>query len=154
LGGQLALADAGSGHCVPGETVFFSCSVGAKTVSVCGSSNLSAQSGWVEYRYGPIGSPELVLPRTRVHPRGVVQAGTWAFSGGGGAFLQFRGRPYTYAVYTAIGRGWREKAGVVVRKGDKTVANLPCRGPVQSELGPDLFERAGLGNEPDAFDLP
>lgn len=142
------------GQCAADEVVAFTCSTGDKTVSVCASSDLSAQAGWIQYRFGPPGAPELVLPRTHSHPRGQVQAGTWTFAGGGGAFMEFANPPYSYAVYTAIGRGWGEKAGVAVQRDGKRVSNLPCRGPVQSELGPDLFDRADLDNRPEAFDLP
>ena len=46
------------GHC-SAETAFFSCPVdGGKTVSLCGSSDGSV----LQYRFGPIGSPELSFP--------------------------------------------------------------------------------------------
>lgn len=154
LAAQPGLADPKSGHCSSGDWVIFSCDTGKKTVSVCASPDLSARDGWVEYRFGPIGAPELVVPATRSHPRDGVQVGTWSFSGGGGAFMQFSNAPYAYAVYTAIGKGWGETSGVAVLKNGKRVANLPCRSPVQSELGPDLFDRAGLADEPAAFELP
>ncbi|SDW49077.1 hypothetical protein SAMN05421783_104237 [Thiocapsa roseopersicina] len=154
LAAQPGLADATNSHCSSGELVVFSCDTGKKTVSVCASPDLSARGGWVEYRFGPVGAPELVFPAARSHPRHVVQAGTWGFSGGGGAFMQFSKAPYAYTVYTAIGKGWGEKSGVAVLKNGKRIANLPCLGPVQSELGPDLFGRAGLDDQPDAFELP
>jgi hypothetical protein len=140
--------------CTSDERVVFACRTGEKTVSVCAASDLAAQTGWVQYRFGAGGAPELVLPPTHAHPRGTVQAGTWMFSGGGGAFMKFPNPPYTYTVYTAIGRGWGEKAGVAVEKDGKPVANLRCQGKVQSMLGQDLFDRAGLVNDPDAFALP
>jgi hypothetical protein len=147
-------AGGGLSLCATGEEVIFACSTGSKIASVCASGDLSDQAGWMQYRFGPPGSPELVYPQEQVHPRGTVQAGTWTFSGGGGAFLKFLKPPYSYTVYTAIGRGWGERAGVAVEKNDRLLTNLACEDEVMSEVGPDLFRRTGLAEEPEAFQLP
>lgn len=154
LWGWTATAGRAPSLCASDEEVIFACSTGSKIVSVCASRDLSDQAGWLQYRFGPPGSPELVHPQEKSHPRAFVQAGTWTFSGGGGAFLRFLKSPYAYTVYTAIGRGWGEKAGVAVEQDGRPLANLACESEVQSEVGPDLFRRAGLADEPEAFQLP
>ena len=45
-----------AGHCHPDEDVFFSCLVEGGAVSVCGG------SGELQYRSGPVGRPDIMLP--------------------------------------------------------------------------------------------
>lgn len=146
-------AKAGSSQCTEDEAVLFCCKTGEKLVSVC-ASDLSADSGSLQYRFGPEGAPEIRLPPAARDWRKLVKSGTLTYSGGGGAYLAFENPPYRYIVYTAIGRGWGEKAGVAVEKDGKLVSNLPCAGEPTSELGPDLFSSAGIPGDSKGFDLP
>lgn len=141
-------------HCSADEQTLFTCSTGSKTVSVCATANLSADAGSVQYRFGPPGAPELVYPPTTADWRTLTRGAVLTFAGGGGAYLAFTSGPYRYVVYTAIGRGWGEKAGVAVEKNGKRVASLPCKGKEVSELGPDLFAKAGIAEDTAGFDLP
>ena len=84
----------------------------------------------------------------------MTRSGTWSFSGGGGAWLRFTRGPTSYIAYTAIGRGWGSKAGVAVLQNGKLLANLPCHGAPDSEIGPDFFSRAGIADDDQTFDLP
>jgi hypothetical protein len=147
------LAGAAEAHCSSGEQTLFSCSTGSKIVSVCATPDLSTVDGVVQYRFGPKGSPELRHPPA-ADWRKWTRGGVLTFAGGGGAYLAFVRGPYRYLVYTAIGRGWGEKAGVVVEKSGKRVASLRCREKETSELGPDLFARAGIIEDRVGFDLP
>lgn len=54
-------------HCVAGEEVFFSCPMEGsnKTASLCGGIDESGVPLWLQYRFGPIGSAELVFPAER-----------------------------------------------------------------------------------------
>ena len=141
-------------HCSAQEQTLFNCSTGKKVVSVCATQDLSADAGSVQYRYGRPGAPELVYPTTAAGWRKLTHSGVLTFAGGGGAYLTFTNGPYRYVVYTAIGRGWGEKAGVVVEKNGKRVASLPCKGKETSELGPDFFAKAGLAEDTAGFNLP
>lgn len=154
LCGFSPLVGAVESHCAKDESIVFNCSVGKKIVSVCASKSISATSGYLQYRFGPKGAPELIYPAARTVPNADIQAETLSFSGGGGAYIRFKRDKYGYVVYTAIGRGWGEKAGLAVEKDLKLLANLPCQMPVQSELGPDFFEQAGLAKDPIGFELP
>ena len=154
----LAMAGAPPGtaapsHCAAGERVVFSCAVGAKTVSVCAAGDLSSTGGTLRYRFGPMGQPEITYPPEGAW-RDVTRAGRWIFSGGGGAWLAFNRPPFRYVVYTAIGRGWGEKAGVAVEKEGRLLTNIPCRGTPVSELGPDFFTSAGIADDTAPFDVP
>ncbi|MGH8548697.1 MAG: hypothetical protein ACRERU_08900 [Methylococcales bacterium] len=145
---------AAESHCAADETIMFSCNTGKKIISVCGSKTASTSSQYLQYRFGPKGAPDLLYPDKKVHPGNNVRARTLTFAGGGGAYIRFQRDQYAYVVYTALGRGWGEKAGVVVERDHKQVTSLPCKGPVTSELGPDLFEQAGLPEDQEGFDLP
>jgi hypothetical protein len=69
----LAAERRGGSLCRADEQVFFNCAVAARTgrkiVSLCGSRKLSAQEGYLQYRFGRSGAPELVFPAGRSHPR-------------------------------------------------------------------------------------
>lgn len=140
-------------HCAPDEKVIFSCGTGAKIVSVCASGDLSAGMGSLSYRFGPPGHPEMTYPPPGPW-RDVTRSGTWMFSGGGGAWLAFHRETFRYIVYTAIGRGWGEKAGIAVEQNGKRLMNLACRGKPVSELGPDFFSESGIPDDDTPFDLP
>jgi hypothetical protein len=139
-------------QCGASERVIFSCETGAKVVSVCASGELSAGVGSLSYRFGPPGHPEITYPTGPW--RAVTRSGEWTFSGGGGAYLAFRREAFRYIVYTAIGRGWGEKAGIAVEQNGKLLTNQPCRGKPVSELGPDFFSDSGIPNDDTPFELP
>lgn len=153
MAAPVALAVANS-HCRDTEQTLFSCSTGRNLVSVCGSADLSGGAGWLQYRFGPPGAPQLSQPALGATWRERVSAGTVMYSGGGGAYLMFHNPPYKTTVYSADGRGWGHKAGVVVDKQGKRLANLRCRQAETSELGPDLFERAQIPPADSGFSLP
>jgi hypothetical protein len=140
--------------CGPGEHTVFSCPIGKKWVSVCASKDLSPTAGYLQYRFGPEASPEISFPPETERPHPYVQAKTLMFSGGGGAYLRFVNGQYGYVVYTAIGKGWGTKDGVVVEKDGKQVASLKCGKPPVSELGPEFFTSAGLPEDSEEFELP
>lgn len=140
--------------CAPPQRALFACSVGAKVVAVCASPDLAADAGRVQYRFGRPDALDLAYPPADADWRTLTRGGTLVYSGGGGAFLAFARAPYRYVVYTAVGQGWGSRAGVVVEKGGRRIANLACKGEVTSELGPDLFTRAGIAEAETAFELP
>jgi len=155
----LLLFAAGSGqaatstHCTANERIVFSCATDIKVVSVCASGDLTQSGGSLSYRFGPVGRPEISYPSSGT-PRDVVKAGRWVFAGGGGAWLAFHRSPYRYIVYSAIGRGWHERAGLAVEKDGRLLTNLRCRAMPISELGPDFFSSAGISDDEAPFDLP
>ena len=141
-------------HCVPPEQSVFSCTTGTKIVAVCRTPELTADSGALQYRFGLPAALELSFPPAGADWRVVTRGGTVAFSGGGGAWLAFTNARYRYVVYSAVGQGWGSKAGVVVEKDGKRIATLACKGVATSELGPDLFSKAGVEAVEGDFDLP
>lgn len=140
--------------CTPDEQVVFQCDIGARRVAVCASRGLGAQGGQLQYRYGRPAAVELAYPSADTPWRDVTRGGTLMFSGGGGAWLAFTRGEHRYVVYTAIGQGWGDKAGVVVERGGRRLAVLGCTRPPVSDIGPDLFERAGIPTLEEGFELP
>ena len=125
-------------HCDAAETIHFSCSTsGSKVLSLCGG------PGRLQYRFGPVGAPELEHPpdsrieaftvEHRSYPR--FEADVATFTTGG----------FTYAVTEASGGGGgpdaesNNFAGVYVLQGDDVVASVPCTGPVSSRWEPLLL---------------
>lgn len=144
---------AASSQCTDTESVLFTCRIGKNVISVC-ASQLSADAGLVQYRFGPEGAPKIRFPATAQDWRTRARAGMLTYAGGGGAYVAFTNASYRYVVYTAIGRGWGEKSGVAVEKNGKLVSNLPCTQDPVSELGPDLFSKGGFPSDPAGFNLP
>jgi hypothetical protein len=140
-------------HCATNEQTVFSCVTDHKVVSVCASGDPAHYGGSLTYRFGPLGRPEISYASPG-QSQDVAKAGRWVFAGGGGAWLAFHHSPYRYIVYTAIGRGWHEKAGLAVEKDGHLLTNRRCRGEPISELGPDFFSSAGIPDDETPFDLP
>ncbi len=152
-------ADVGpESFCTVHETIVFACRSGAKLVSVCASADLSASSGYLQYRFGKpgAGAIELTLPKDERLPPASATGENVGFSGGGGSWLRFANGTHSYVVYSGIGR-WGEdgqtleKEGVRVENKGKTVAELACSGTLTSELGPEWFERAGISANGEEF---
>lgn len=141
-------------HCLPTEQVVFRCELGAKRVAVCASADLAATGGQLQYRFGRPGAAELVHPAADADWRLVTTGNVLTFSGGGGAYLAFQRQTYRYVVFTAIGQGWGQRAGVVVERDGRRIAQLRCTSAPESLIGPDLFERAGIAADARGFDLP
>lgn len=144
--------------CSARETIVFACRSGAKLVSVCASADISASSGYLQYRFGKpgAGAIELTLPKDERAPSASATGENVGFSGGGGSWLRFRNGDHAYVVYSGIGR-WGddgqtlEKEGIRVENKGKTVADLACSGPSTSELGPEWFEQSGISANDEEF---
>jgi hypothetical protein len=140
-----------SGHlCSRDEVVVFSCRTGAKAVSVCASGDASPTSGYLQYRFGKPGSPEMILPLSWAIPPHAATGAAESYSGGGAAWLRFKHGGYGYVVYTGIGR-WgdrgeaRDVAGLVVEQPQAPNRHMDCAGKPTSLLGPAWFEAVGIG---------
>jgi hypothetical protein len=165
--------------CGPNEDRVFWCPAGRQTISVCAKSE-PGQPRLLTYRYGRQAAgafslaatpgadlPSATLPdgdqargaasgTARGTASGTAQlaARTLMFSGGGGAYLRFTTGAHDYVVFSAIGKGWGEKQGVAVVQGGKTTHFRRCTGKAVSSLGPSLFERMGIAEDPQEFVLP
>lgn len=136
------------------DEVVFNCRVGARIASVCASREWSAENGRFQYRFGRPQRLEIAVPFPSARPRESARAGVLSFSGGGGAYLRFPAGRHAYVVYTAISGRWGERAGVVVERDGRPLAAFDCRGPIESMIGPALFERGGFEEDAGGFLIP
>jgi hypothetical protein len=158
---SLPLAGVAGRLCNRDEVVVFSCRTGAKEVSACASEDATRTGGYLQYRFGKPGLPEMALPSAGIIPVRAATGASESYSGGGAAWLRFRQGGYGYVVYTGIGR-WGDKgktrdiAGVVVEQPKAANRNMRCVGKVISLLGPVWFEKVGIGRSHpgESFDLP
>ena len=140
LGAAYPVAGLAASHCGESEKTYFSCKVrgSAKVVSLCGAPNLLSgsqedlQNGWLQYRFGVLGKPELVYPAQKKgsvfaflgswsQHKQISPQDTWGFD----ETLSFRNGTAEYAI--TIARYEREVYGVGVTQGAKFVS-FPCAG--------------------------
>jgi hypothetical protein len=116
--------------CYPHEEIYFSCPIGRKIASVCASGNISPENGYVQYRFGRPGKPELEFPAEPEPPRDRFSISD--FSGGSvnSTHLKFNSGGYVYVVYQSA------TSGVYVKKNGKTVVNLSCDDGYYQQISP------------------
>jgi len=122
-------------HCTTNEQVFFNCKVkSGKLISVCGSQNLSSESGCVQYRFGPLGRPELQYPATTLERPDHFALESHRPYQAESELLHFSVGEHEYSVYQAHGTDAipHNTAGVLVSgpnigaKGESSFSNLKC----------------------------
>lgn len=132
---SFAFSETNQTHCTSGEIIYFSCSAGKKLISVCGSKNLSANSGYLQYRFGPAGKTEITLPPTKDIP-----AKNFIYSNStgtmmGSASLSIKSGRFRYDIYEQYSiRGGEDAQGVMVFRDQKEVADVKCKVTSVSEI--------------------
>lgn len=156
-----ATASARTTFCAADEVTVFNCATAGRIVSVCASKGSPAVAGWLQFRFGKpdAAEPEIVSPAGHVPPARAAFGGSVPYAGGGAAWLRFSTGKVTSTVYSAIGRfGPKdeivERSGLVAHSDGKQIASLACVGKVTGDFGPDWFERAGIKDGGQEFDLP
>ncbi len=149
-------APAAPSLCTAAETTVFDCPLaGGRRAAVCASADLSASAGTLQYRFGRPGKVELQWPPAAAADwRAAVKAGQVMYAGGGGAYLRFAAPPFEYVVYSASGRGWGRKAGVMVLKDGQTAAVRRCTAPARSRMNLAFTQQAGLAADEQELELP
>ena len=138
-------------HCEPDETVVFSCGLEAsgKVVSICASTPLARDQGYLQYRFGRIGDIELTFAEDRQNTQEQFLWQTVGYSGGWDTRIQFSNGGYRYQLYDqAFKVSMSEKAlhgGIIILKDEATVAHLKCDaatlGTPYSNTLNDLYEK-------------
>ena len=80
--------------CSAREETIFSCHTKRKTYEICASKDLSATSGYMQYRVGSNGKAEFMVPSQRLVPVGHFKFGLLAR----GAQLTFQNGEFTYEI--------------------------------------------------------
>ena len=140
-------------HCTANERTIFACTTGKKVLSICASKDFSSSSGYVQYRFGPKGSPELSWPPMEDRSRKDIETGQERSARDLVSHLRFKKGNYHYIVFDAFGADIESKAGVVVLKDGKKVASLQCKsGYVVSDLEAFALNKYGLTEDQEAFE--
>ncbi len=114
--------------CSADEDTLFSCAPGHKQqISICSSKNLSASSGYIQYRAAKGGMIEFLFPEKKMLPSKVFAFKEVPWGQGEENSLRFHSGEYAYTAYSNGGR-FSSEHGVLVQRGGKTVARLSCRG--------------------------
>ena len=110
--------------CTPAEKIVFSCTLGAKTASICASPDLTETSGYVQYRFGTDKQLELVYPKTLLPPKAKFFFSSTAYAGGDADRIRFKIAGFDYVVFHSMIRtnfkpgepnDPQESAGLVTR---------------------------------------
>lgn len=124
------------------EKEVFSCQIKKKTLSICKSTNLSKDKGYIQYRYGSDSKKlDIEFPKNTQHPKDHFLAGTQEGNGTFGNLQWIRGNrgDHSYVVYTDTVHQSNQKSGVKVYRNSKLIADLKCDDPDDS-LDVDLLK--------------
>jgi hypothetical protein len=135
------------GHCASGEKAYFDCPAsGGKHLSLCGSPDLGKPTSFLAYRFGPLGTPELVFPATPEDsvPRFRFEARMHVRSMGD--TVQFDNGNIRYTVMAMSGSGHPGEAeannfvGVLVEEDGHLIASVNCVGDATDHLADIVAE--------------
>ena len=148
-------------HCDSNEQVVFSCSTGKKVISLCSSNEASITRGYMQYRFGAIGSAELKYPASLENPKGkfTVENELMPLNDDGSrneeTDLNFKIGSFRYLlIYEANNntsnyknsKDTRETVGanLSVFKDDKQIANLKCINSTILKMKKSIIRDFGL----------
>jgi hypothetical protein len=126
--------------CQKPETEIFNCQLKGKTLSLCGSSDFSKQSGTIQYRFGTLKTIELNYPENPEPPTGKFWSSVADYSGGGESRIHFKNGGYDYIVFentirTSFTPDNRHNpvfnAGLVTKQGAKILSIRRCSNDAQ-----------------------
>jgi hypothetical protein len=124
--------------CEAEEQVVWTCQAGARTISICASTNLNPKEGYAQYRIGRPGALEMEYPTTRVHPRGRF---TYTLYPQGNSTLGFSNGAYKYSVFEDLRSS---EDGVYVERGDDLISNIRCNGGTGFDVVAEAMGQNGL----------
>ena len=126
-----------SSHCFKDENVIFSCATAKKSASLCASKDAAKDKGYVQYRFGVIGKPEMTFPDNKEPANKNFSFEHILGASGYGNFITFNKGTYRYEVSSSFSKG--QDSGVIeVWKSDKNIALIQCKSivkPVEDDLG-------------------
>lgn len=137
----LTQAGAATTLCQQDEQVFFHCSMQGerKMVSLCGSSQLTATEGYLQYRFGSAKNVELEFPRQRAESQKQFQYAHYLRYQVDRTEVSFKRAGYTYTLFDSyegdIQPPRRQRGILIDIPGTKQKSvTLQCRGTVTSKL--------------------
>lgn len=114
--------------CQSDEKVIFSCSTKKKLISVCASKNLSANSGYLQYRIGLLNKLEMEYPETHKEANGLFEYFTTFHNAESSQFLSFKKDIYEYTVFSRHDHtvSDEEGEGVDVSRNGSLISTVKC----------------------------
>lgn len=135
--------------CQVNEQVIFSCPTNKnKIISLCASRNLSAEQGYIQYRFGTMRATEMQYPSVKLLPAQAFKGRTQVFSGGGGTYLRFQNDDYDYIIYTGTGKG-HVVQGVILLKNAEFKSYIACKSNPESQLSSQLLTDLNIASDND-----
>lgn len=117
------------GACRPDERSLWTCTVGkaGKIAAVCGSKDLTADQGYLQYRFGAPGRLELEFPQTREGSQEAFVYSRYTRPGTTHLALRFEKDGHTYTLFQSSSPETGSLAYVVVKSPGGRRAHLQCR---------------------------
>lgn len=123
-------------HCAADEKIVFSCSMGKKVASVCASKDAAKDKGYVQYRFGAIGKPEMTYPEKKEPAnKNFSLDPSLCVDSPNAAGIKFVKGEYIYGINDKNCSG-SESGSVEVFKTGKPFAELDCKDAVISNVNP------------------
>lgn len=123
--------------CQPTEQVIWSCSTTRnKIASVCASKNLTAEKGYVQYRFGTIGKIELELPSGKINSQNFFTYSRYTRPLVTMLTLSFENKGYKYEIHDDDNSEEKppvRSASIDISNGDKS-SSITCRQPTSGSL--------------------
>lgn len=130
--------------CKASENIVWSCRAARKTFSLCASSDLGANNGYLQYRAGTRHHISFAFPSNLVHPRGKFEYNSYAH---GGAGISFKNGAYSYDIREDL----KGLAAIWVHSPNAPDKTVQCEDATQSltlNTTMDLFKTAGMSSVP------
>lgn len=135
------------GLCRADERALFSCRAEGKVIALCASTDVSHESGYVQFRFGTPQDLQVEFPSARVPPVGNFTVSSTAHAGGGEARVRFRNDGVTYYIYERTIRSTPSRisegdfeAGIAIDFGARGVAWTQCSPDSVAGLAREAYE--------------
>ncbi len=126
--------------CKQSERTIWWCTTKQKVFALCASKDLSAKSGYMQYRAIKKGVTELSVPSSLTHPRGIFSSSLLAR----GADVSFRNGNINYTISESV----TGDTSIGVDKNNTSLANVSCNdssGTLTSTETLSFFNDIGIG---------
>ena len=125
-------------HCTDEQQVLFSCEIVERPgsiVSLCTSRKITADVGFMDFRFGPVGKPDVSYPAAPTHPSKAfkyasntpspdISSSSWSF--------ELDGATYVLSEAAMMGEMTHE---LTVRQADSSSVSWLCKQPATANLG-------------------
>jgi len=126
--------------CLAHEQALFDCPLDEATrLAVCASPTLTAQAGYLQFRYGAPGRLQAAWPEAGT-PRTSISKGGLLYDGKLGHYLRFDVEREGYVLFTVPGAA----SGIVFVRDGRIVGKRLCRQPATARIADPPVVRAAL----------